>query len=622
MVEGKQCVCHARVNKHVQAGEFAPGDFANVCVAMTRKSSHKPVHFLKGAYPFLLHQMQRRAHKIADVVRILRVYARWPSGLMKQTTMIVAITAQLSVEALTGLADQELAQVLASLASLCGSREYPYREGIAVFHRAEPVIISRIPAMDHGSLSRIVFAYNVHGLGDGRLYRLLLDRGLEVVSAMSPRQLSNCLKVFGEQLCSRKVQRTEGWSSEHHDGKMGPSTSTTEPTWFYDAAEVTVVRKIREFKSLDVVETIVGYAHARTGSTQLWAVLVEATNHRITIFNAEQASMLCWAFAVVRTGAKLFPQLQVTALERLNQFSAFGLTNMLWAFAVMKKLDPDFCEPILAVLTPEVVSSDSRCALLFPTLRELQAVHPDFDPAGTERYLGYCRSHFWDLQLSTAPSDELMTSISDTLVQIERPGVGMYDFDGFLVDVWVPGIKAAILVSTRANMQARSQTPTGEAILRHRHVMRGTRGRVIHVWDQEWYEMDSQERATFLRERLDRWYEEDQNVEKGQGAPEGSTESVPTPKRIPVEPIPGEVELLKKLQERMKEEVEIGSALTPGLCAGSPQEMARNIRRQRRAAKRWKEIDTPEDEPARLPWEAKMWVKERKTRHGGARGSK
>lgn len=45
---------------------------------------------------------------------------------------------------------------------------------------------------------------------------------------------------------------------------------------------------------------------------------------------------------------------------------------MLWAFAVMKKLDPDFCEPILAVLTPEVVSSDSRCALLFPTLRELQ----------------------------------------------------------------------------------------------------------------------------------------------------------------------------------------------------------------------------------------------------------
>lgn len=215
-----------------------------------------------------------------------------------------------------------------------------------------------------------------------------------------------------------------------------------------------------------------------------------------------------------------------------------------------------------------------------------------------------------------------MTSISDTLVQIERPGVGMYDFDGFLVDMWVPGIKAAILVSTRANMQARSQTPTGEAILRHRHVMRGTRGRVIHVWDQEWNEMDGQERATFLRERLDRWYEEDQNVERGQETPEGSTESVPAPKRIAVEPIPGEVELLKKLQERMKEEVEIGNALTPGLCAGSPQEMARNIRRQRRAAKRWKEIDTPEDEPARLPWEAKMWVKERKTRHGEARGSK
>ncbi|KAF4695639.1 hypothetical protein FOZ62_001859, partial [Perkinsus olseni] len=148
-----------------RAGEFTPRDFAHVCVSMTRKSSHKPVHFLKGAYPFLLYQMQRKAHAIEDVVRILRVYARWPAGLMKQTSMIEAIASQFSIEALAGLTDRDLAQVLASLAALCGSREYPYREGAAVFHRAEPLIVERVPAMDHGSLSRIVFALNAHGLG-------------------------------------------------------------------------------------------------------------------------------------------------------------------------------------------------------------------------------------------------------------------------------------------------------------------------------------------------------------------------------------------------------------------------------------------------------------------------
>ena len=439
------------------ANHFEPEEVALLASAFS-KAPHKPRQFLLGFAPTVSNHLSSFSEN--QLKNVILAYSQWPQEISSDF-----------MEDLLHVAEQRVHSNMLTLQNLVLLLRFvalwKSRSKVASKHRRRStedgkqqaqisVVLSNFFILSNEQLhkstnkltveqtSQVMWSYcklQPHGIVPKKLFELLYHRILQNFSKLSVPSLAHCLLNTAKAVSGKFRFWDESASSDLGFKVHGEMRDRFADRGLLRAAESEVVKHIGDTYGMEsryLTAVVQAYSISHVGSAESFSIFLRAATDRCQELAPEQLSALLWSFATVRLGPSFARHAQIHILERLSQFEASHLCDILWAYCVLRHRDAHFFATLLRVLSPSV-AGDIQCALLCPAILEIRTYFPSMDPEGLERYRCYVEQHFKRRQMQIAAPQTARESLANCLSKAGMKNVQQLVYmDGYIVDLIVP----------------------------------------------------------------------------------------------------------------------------------------------------------------------------------------